>query len=308
MTIENRRLEHVSVVISSYRGSAAPLVRGLAERGIVDRFASVIVVDSGLSPDLKGLCDAAGVMLDSEPSMNLGSAGNLARRLYRASETSARWAFAVNHDGRIDYDTVAALTKIGDRLEENGEPVGAVFPRRRFPNRDNAYGAPARGVDLLWWRKGAEPTDGLTETCWSSSNAALYSLRPLRRGVLPWADFWMGWEDLAFGWALGDAGYRQFIANQVVLDDDYEYHTVRRGPIRLRLSNKPAWYEYYFARNLLFAASRTNRPLAAVAAKLATEVVLAATFRREPLHRLALLARGTLDGLKGRAGKADGIP
>ncbi len=307
MTPKNRRLEHVSVVISSYRGSAAPLVQSLAERGIVDRFASVIVVDSGPPSDLRALCDAANVMLDSEPTMNLGSAGNLARRLLRASETTARWAFAVNHDGRMDYDTVAALTKIGDCLEKRGESVGAVFPRRRFPNRNNAYGAPARGIDLLWWKR-AEPTDELSETCWSSSNAALYSLQPVRRGVLPWADFWMGWEDLAFGWALGDAGYRQFIANQVVLDDDYEFHTVRRGPIRLRLSDKPAWYEYYFARNLIFAASRTGRPLTAVAPKLATEVLLAATFRREPLRRLALLARGTLDGINGLAGKAGGVP
>jgi len=141
---------------------------------------------------------------------------------------------------------------------------------------------------------------------WASSNGALYACRPIRQGALPYGDFWMGWEDLAYGWQLEDAGFEQWVVRDAVVVDDYEYGQSRVGPVELNLSQKPNWYSYYVARNLLLTARRSHRPLAirgALVARVVAECLAATTVRSERREKLRLLLKGAIDGTLGRAGK-----
>ena len=137
---------------------------------------------------------------------------------------------------------------------------------------------------------------------WASSNGALYSLDRIREGHEPWADFWLGWEDLAYGWLLGDLGFEQWVVTSAVFTDDYEYRTAAG----VTVTDKPSWYSYYHARNLILATRRTKSGLVTggvVAARIALEVGVALLLREHKVDRVRLLALGALDGVLGKAGK-----
>src|SRR5258705_378287 len=73
------------------------------------RFASVLVVDSigtgrfQQALEQEGLADLVSYRCFSH---NLGSAGNFAQRLTLASEASADFAYAVNHDGDVRAEAI----------------------------------------------------------------------------------------------------------------------------------------------------------------------------------------------------------
>ena len=85
---------------------------------------------------------------------------------------------------------------------------------------------------------------------WSSSNGALYKLKPIREGIAPNANLWMGWEDYLYGLDLRKAGYEQFLVSNAICEDNYEFTERRIGFKKIMVSAKPAWYHYYRTRNL----------------------------------------------------------
>jgi GT2 family glycosyltransferase len=295
------------VAVSAFRSDAAVLAlleRIFAEGGT--RAAAVIVVDSlGDGGLARAIADRGWPVRYENAAVNLGSAGNLARRLQLASEVhGARWCFAVNHDGAFDRGMVEKLVGRG----EQGKRVGAVFPRRVMTDRGNCVLRPHRHV-FATPRFG--PDDSLPqEVAWDSSNGALYALQPIRQGLLPWADLWMGWEDLAFGWLLRRHGWTQLYSPDAEIHDNYEYARVSLFGRQLFITRKPAWYAYYVIRNLLLIIRRTDGGWAAwrfFATRLARELLFTLLFRSEKRRRLRLLWRGLTDGLSGVTGQGRGL-
>ena len=232
---------------------------------------------------------------------NLGSAGNLARRLEIGADLGADYLFAINHDGDLRFDVVETLlTRAGET------PCAALYPLSELaPGVYDLTGLqpfPTRPVR----RRGDQlPDQGLVEVSWSCSNGALYSLAPVRAGLRPPTGLWHGQEDLAWGLMLGRAGHRQFVDLSARIEMRYEMRPVSvLGRSRL-VSDKEAWLSYYFARNLLLVALwYVPRPSFVLRAIVRLGVEIAATLAVRPAkaRRLRLLAQGVLDGLMRRTG------
>jgi GT2 family glycosyltransferase len=300
--LNDAALSQVCLAVSSYRNDVEVLALLERVKAGPGRFASILLVDSlgsGRMPDelaSRGWTDVRYVTFER----NLGSAGNLAERLRLAAESGASWVYTVNHDGGADPNAIARLVEIGASA---GPRIGAVYPLRRMIHRGDTYDVTGcYRVPLRSVRVKRRPAGGTRDAYWSSSNGALYALAPIREGLLPWADLWMGYEDLGYGWLLRQEGYRQLLALDVEIPDGYEY----RRQQGLWLTRKPSWYAYYHARNFLLVARRTRQPLAAQAAVL-TRVVLelgvTAALRPNKAERLRYIAEGLIDGLAGRSGK-----
>nr|WP_294170526.1 hypothetical protein [uncultured Sphingomonas sp.] len=291
------------IAVSAFRSDASVLAlleRIFAEGGA--EAAAVIVVDSlNDGPLAHAIADRGWPVRYENAVVNLGSAGNLARRLQLAGEVpGARWCFALNHDGMFSREFVEKLADYGERAER----VGAVFPRRIMTDRGNSVLRPHRHV-FATPRFGASD-DPPREVAWDSSNGALYALAPIRQGLLPWAELWMGWEDLAFGWQLEKHGWRQLYCADAEYLDDYEYARVSLWGRQLFITRKPAWYAYYVVRNLLLIIRRTGGGPAAwrfFAERFGRELLFTLLFRSEKRRRLRLLWRGLADGLRGAAGQ-----
>lgn len=294
----------VVIAISAFRSD--PSIVSLLEKLFApgeQAFGQVIVVDSLGDGALEATIARAGwAVLYHNADRNLGSAGNLALRLRLAAQTDADWCFAINHDGSIDRDMIRALVAKG-----SSEPrVGAVFPKRVFTDRGHTVFAPHRSVFAMPRVARRSRNRMSDEVAWDSSNGALYALRPIREGVVPWGDLWMGWEDLAFGWCLSNASWRQLRCDAVEFADNYEYEQVRLFGKPFYIARKPSWYAYYVIRNLMLFARRSRsgaRGWRLVGSRLCREVVLTLLYRTEKMHRLRLLGRGFLDGLAGVTGK-----
>jgi hypothetical protein len=293
------------LAISSFRydASVLALLDRAAADGALDLFSRIVVVDSvGTGKMAELLATRFGDRVEYHcAERNIGSAGNLALRLQLAARGEEDVVYAVNHDGSVEQSTVRTLLGAAATLGS----FGAIYPLRRMTARGRAgyditgswsYLSPMRTV-------ATPPAERLLPVWWSSSNPALYALEPVREGLLPWADLWMGWEDLGYGWLLAERGYAQFIATTAITDDGYELRPLAGGVAHV--SDKPTWYAYYYSRNLVLIARRTHRPAAAAAlvARMALEVGVTVTVRKNRRKRLGYLARGLADGLRGRAGK-----
>lgn len=294
----------VCLAVSSFRNDRE--VAALLEevRSPEYPFSQVIVVDSlgtGAIPRLIAERGWDNVTYRSY-DFNLGSAGNLCERLRLAARTEADYVLAVNHDGLIDPKVVATLLRSASGLDR----VGALYPLRYVSARgqfdltgQQALPLPARLVSR-------PPAAELVEVHWSSSNGALYSLTPTRRGVRPWAGVWHGWEDLEYGWALGRHGYRQFIVTGAVVADNYEHVERRAGGKRLFVTDKPAWLAYYQVRNLILATRRHRASwpyYGVVAGRVLLECGLTAVFRSDKARRYRFVLQGVIDGLRNKGGK-----
>jgi hypothetical protein len=292
----------VSVVlaVSSFRNDDAVLALLERAHAAPHPFRAILVVDSlgtGRIPAAilgRGWTDTTYRSVDR----NLGSAGNLQLRLELAAATGADWVYAVNHDAALVPETVAALLAVA----EANPDLGAVYPLRRRPGRGGTYDLTGTRRFPLRYRGVKERPTGLLPAWWGSSNGTLYALRPVRGGLVPWGDLWMGWEDLLYGWNLAEHGYRQVIATDAVFDDPYEY----KRAAGVLITDKPSWYAYYFARNLILASGRTRLPpriAAELAVRIAGEFAVSATLRSKRRERLRLLAAGVRDGLRNKTGK-----
>lgn len=305
--VELEPLSRIAITISAYRSDDSVLSLLERLRSSPARFGALIIVDSMGSGRIAHALEQQPLPYPAHyfsAETNLGSAGNLAERLRLAGETSCAWAYCVNHDGDPKPERIAELLQVAERESSSApKPVGAVYPLRRLVNRDRAYDVTGRfRVPVTAVRTRRPPQAETLPVHWSSSNGALYSLAPVRRGLLPWADLWMGYEDLGYGWLLERNGYRQLLASTVVVDDGYEYSR----QAALWVTKKPAWYAYYYARNFLLVTRRTRQPglaSAAVWARVLCEYGAIALFRDEKAQRLTLLSQGILDAVRGRAGK-----
>jgi GT2 family glycosyltransferase len=296
-------LSSVCVAISSFKNDEAVLE--LIERltaGDV-RYTGILVVDSlgtGAFPRLLRERGLEGRVEYHCVERNLGSAGNLALRLELAARTGARYVYAVNHDGDGNAQAIAQLRQLAEKL---GPRLGALYPLRQMSSRGGAFDVTGHyRFPFTAVRVDRAPSPEVSPVYWSSSNGALYSLEPARQGLLPYADLWMGYEDLGYGWLLHEHGYSQFRANQVQLKDGYEYQK-RAG---VWVTDKPAWYAYYFARNLPTVARRTHQPLPVQGLALARVVLeLGATvaFRKRKLARLSATVQGLKDAYLEKMGK-----
>ncbi len=296
----------VCVVVSAFRSDAA--VTGLLDAMASDPsrpFERCFVVDSLGSGAIAEHTRARGydfVTVEDHPT-NLGSAGNLARRLSLAAAQGFDFAFALNHDGRWDAALLGQLVEFAKACEPS--TLGAVYPLHRFPKLGDRVEYSCRSP-LPISKRGPMPTEAVWDVYWSSSNAALYALGPVRAGLVPFAELWMGWEDLAYGWLLHQHGFRQYVLTQAVFDDDYEFRQAAVGPVPVGVSDKPAWYAYYIGRNLLLSAQRTKLSLpvhAGIAIRILAEYGLTLAVRPNKLARLKLLSQGLLDGVRGKSGK-----
>jgi GT2 family glycosyltransferase len=296
----------VCLTISSYRfdDSVAALLEKAAP--LVPRlFSRVIVVDSLGTSRIPSLIRERGwdFVEYHSADTNLGSAGNLARRLELAAATDADFAYALNHDGEIFEGTVTRLVAGASRVER----IGAAYPLRVLANKGGRYDVTGTFRLLLPTRSRKEtpPTD-LFDTYWGSSNGTLYSLAPIRQGLKPWADLWMGWEDLGYGWLLANHGFRQVIVRDAVFEDSYEFRDLGGAGLRAQVTQKATWYAYYNARNLILIGKRL-RPAwdvgASFACRIALECATTALFRSQKRERFRLMARGVWDGLLGRTGQ-----
>jgi GT2 family glycosyltransferase len=296
----------VVLAISSFRDDDA-LERLLehVESSCPSLFAGVIVVDSLPTGKLARTIQQRGWDFVDYRGFadNLGSAGNLAQRLQIAAETGAKYVYAINHDGLLESSVVATLMAEAEAAER----VGAVYPLRRITQHQDRYDLTGlRRIPRPFTGKEAPPSDSTTDVFWGSSNGALYALEPVRNGLLPWADLWMGWEDLGYGLLLHERGYRQFVVTRAVLEDGYEYAPRRVGPATVRLSEKPIWYTYYRARNLVLVARRARLGVSGslgMACRVAVDIVPAVLMRNRKRQRFALFMQGLYDGLRGTSGK-----
>ena len=271
-------------------------------------FDLVLIVDSHGDGSVQKYIESAGLApgvkyYDSEE--NLGAAGNLAKRLRWAAEAGGDLLFAINADGHFDS---AAVEKLLDYARESD--CGAVYPARRLADDCFEF----TGTLRFPWRsvrrsENELPDEEPVRVFWSSSNGAVYSLKPTVEGILPPVGLWHGWEDLAYGLLLERAGYRQGLLTSVRVESRYEVRSVG-GEARVTgpygyVSDKPAWLAYYTSRNLLLIATRVvPRPVNVVAAtaRILIEILVTLMHRNRKSERLRYLIRGILDGLRGRQG------
>lgn len=270
----------------------------------VPRFAAVVVVDSLSDGRLAADIARTGWPVQYEnAAVNLGAAGNLARRLELAAREDADWCFAVNHDGMVDAKLILRLATAAAALPR----VGAVYARRTLIDRDNSSFAPITSIFGTPTHSAAgEDLAQDVEVAWDSSNGALYGLAPVRAGTRVWTELWHGWEDLAYGWQLHNDGWKQYRVAGADYLDDYEYERVRLFGCSFHIARKPLWYAYYLVRNLVLIVRATKagaRGWLFIANRLAREIAFTLLFRREKVRRLSTLARGLMDGLAGRTGR-----
>jgi GT2 family glycosyltransferase len=270
-------------------------------------FAKIIVVDSmGTGRIPRWLADQERDDVEYHSfDENLGSAGNLHQRLRLAAQTEASYCYGINHDGEVDLQVVETL-----RQHATAHPsVGVVYPLRFRPNRGGAWDRSGKHRFALPFTGSRERPDAshlLEEVTWASSNGALYALAPVRAGINVWIELWHGWEDLEYGMRLKQKGYKQLRCMDAVFVDHYEYREFKVLGRSFFISDKPAWYVYYFARNLIAATKRNNPDplsLSILTLRLAQEALVTAALRRDKQQRAELLLRGIVDGIRGKMGK-----
>jgi rhamnosyltransferase len=297
----------VCLAISAYRSDES-ILRLLEQAMSIAEppFQHVLVVDSLGSGRIPETIEARGwqerVEYRSYPT-NLGSAGNLWKRLQLPCEQGFDFVYAINHDGLIDPELIAKLLAQAQRMTK----PGAVYPLRRYTRRGGGFdytGLTRLPIPAIVLQR--RPEKPLLKVFWASSNGALYSTQPVREGLRILDELWLGWEDLAWGWSLEDSGFEQVVVTSAVLDDDYEYVEQKVGPVRRVTSEKPVWYSYYVVRNLLLASRATKQAIdvrVMVGLRFALEIGGSVVFRNRKSERLKLLVHGIVDGLRGRAGK-----
>lgn len=302
--MSNPSLARVVVAISAYRSDAqilALLTRIFTDGG--SGFAAVIVVDSLSDGALaRQIAQMEWSVLYENANINLGSAGNLARRLELAADFDADWCFCINHDGMFDRDLIAALAARAVRESR----VGAVYPRRAFLDRANGSLKPATSffATVSHAAEGEDSED--VEVAWDSSNGALYGLAPVRSGIAVWKDLWQGWEDLAYGYQLRKGGWSSYRLTSVAFIDDYEYQPVHLLNYKFFITRKPPWQAYYLIRNIVLVVNRSGAGFGGwkfIIHRLSREVVFTLLFRKQKRLRLTNLFKGLRDGLAGVTGQ-----
>lgn len=299
-------LSSVALAISSYRSDEA--VIALLKQVVADAecpFGAVIVVDSiGSGRIHQEIAAGKWPVHYVNAEQNLGSAGNLDRRLKMAADLKLKWCLAVNHDGRIDPDQVSALLMHAESMPR----VGAAYPQLVFERAGGKLDRPRLSFHSYGFLHNPQPVarDKPIEVVWSSSNGALYNLDAIRSGIDAWPELWMGYEDMAIGWELNRNGWTQLVCPDVQLVDNYEYSPVVFLGRTIHLAKKPLWYTYYHVRNLLLIAKKSRGQAVTVFGtiiRMFIDIFLIIAFRENKISRLKLILSGLSAGIRGRTGK-----
>ena len=238
----------VGIAISNYKSNqeVIDLVNRINdEKWLIE---GIMIVDSeGDGKILENLSDNVSKnILYHNFDYNLGSAGNLSKRLVLSSKLEWDFVLALNHDALLEKSTFEQLI-----LYMGLDNIGALYPLRYYHAKGFYDFSGTKEVGP--WRSfgpSKKPDKALIPHIWSSSNGALYNLKPVRSGIIPREEFWMGWEDYLYGLDLKKAGYQQYLVSNAVCDDNYEFEERKIGPIKIKMSAKPTWYHYYRTRNL----------------------------------------------------------
>lgn len=298
--------ENVAVAVSAFRSDAA--VVALLEAIFSDphpEVGVVLVVDSlGTGAIARSIDANAWPVLYENSSSNLGSAGNLARRMALARNSGASWCLCLNHDANWSAERLTAMLAVA-RSEER---VGAVYPVLDHSPRQPPWEDGRRNFEpSVRERLPARPTGTESrEVLWSSSNGALYATAPLKEGLRPLAELWMGYEDLAYGIALSLRGWKQLMCREAVLANIFDYRSERLFGRVVHVPDKPAWYAYYDLRNLLLIRRRYGRAgvgLGSVFMKFIRSGLRILFLENCKVDRLSCLLKGGVAGLVGDTGK-----
>jgi GT2 family glycosyltransferase len=289
----------VWLVIASYRNDESVL--GILEQTLQDPgsgiFERILVVDSEGTGVVPRRIEERGWrnVIYRSYEHNLGSGANLCERLRLAAEGGADYAYAINHDAYFDPNVVSRLLACAASQPD----LGAIYPLGYLTNLGLYNLTGTQRLPLPARLAKSRPASPLLDVYWSTSNGALYSMDPTRRGIVPWDAMWMAWEDLEYGWRLNARGYRQVIVCDAIFRDTEEYSRDWFG----RALHKPAFRTYYFGRNLLLAVRRSrNAPIYYLVAfyRLALEAVVILLAKPAKGHRLRLLLAGAIAGLRYR--------
>jgi GT2 family glycosyltransferase len=294
------------LAIASYRNDEQVIeIVDHVYKSAPDLFERILIVDSHGTGAMPALIRERGWpnVEYRNYERNLGSGGNMAERLRIAAGAGADYAYAVNHDGHVDPGVVRALLQAAITITG----LGAAYPLGYFISVGLYNLTGTRELPLQRKLVRSVRQEPLIHVFWSSSNGALYSLEPARKGILPWDGMWMAWEDLEYGWRLFDKGYQQVIVRDAVFCDNNEYARSAVGNV----TDKPPWRSYYQIRNLILAVCRSRRrPLfyAVVFYRTLLESGLILLVRSDKWKRLRLLWLGIVDGIKGVEGQNLSLP
>ena len=268
----------------------------------------IIVIDSlGDAKFIKDLDEkVSGKIIYKNYDYNLGSAGNLSKRLLLAREQKWDFVLALNHDALVTKSTLEALKKHTDI-----ESLGALYPSKYYT--DKGFYDFSGTKEVGPWRSfgpSIKPDEDLISHIWSSSNGALYSLKPIREGIIPREELWMGWEDYLFGLDLRQAGYKQYLVCDATCDDNYEFQEKDFGIFKIKLAAKPQWYHYYRTRNLWLIAFHYHRSFIRIffvfIRTFAEAVLIAFGWERtNKFNALKLQFQGLIHGLLNQKGKKE---
>jgi GT2 family glycosyltransferase len=305
--VQKKPKARVAAAISAFR-SDQPVIdlirRIVTENWPVER---IVVVDSLGSGAIEEYITNGGLhdrVTYHNSDRNLGSAGNLRKRLELAAELQMEFVLALNHDAALDKSAFEGLLHWTCL-----DGLGALYPLRYYDMK-GIYDL--SGVSDFSFRASGTPTvpdEELVEVQWSSSNGALYSTHPFRaKGLGPNASLWMGWEDYEYGLQLRRNGYRQYIVTSARAADNYEYKKVTVAGREITVADKAPWYLYYSTRNLILT-NFYEMPHRVRAAKTVLWILLLAghvcTGADPNGRRFALSAyfSGIIDGIRNRRGK-----
>ena len=296
----------VAIAISAFRSDAAVLA--LLDAIFAEphpEVTRIIVVDSLGSGTIARHIDANRWPVIYENSRrNLGSAGNLARRIELAAQSGADWCLCLNHDANWNAERLSAMLSVA----RSRPRVGAVYPVLDHAPRERPWEDGRRSFVPSAGTRLAELPQGDTgaEVLWSSSNGALYATAPLSEGIAVMARLWMGYEDLAYGIALSQGGWQQLMCRKAILSRIFDYRSRRILGRDMHIPDKPVWYSYYNIRNLILIRWRYGAAgveIGSILGKLVQSSLRIFLLEDRKLTRLSLLYRGAVAGLIRTDGK-----
>ena len=268
----------------------------------------IIVVDSlgdGRFAKFIEINDFSDRVLYFNSDVNLGSAGNLHKRLIWATELDVEFVLALNHDAVVTHAVYLELVRTAQKLPK----FGALYPLR-FLSGKNIYDISGKSYySIKASGPKTKPSDELIEVYWSSSNGALYSTEPLSEinRISPDSSLWMGWEDYFYGLQLNKAGYGQWIVSSAETIDHYEYKSLNTPLGERVVSDKPIWYCYYDSRNLLLGSFyRVRSPVLIIFVMIRIFLgllLIPLKFKSETFLAVRFYLTGVRDGIKNISGK-----
>lgn len=296
----------VAIAISAFRSNATvtDLLRAIFSHPHPE-VGVVIVADSLGDGEISKIAEVQGWPICIENfDRNIGSAGNFARRMELAGEVGAEWCLCLNHDASWNRERLDAML----RTARSHPRVGAVYPvldhsprepRWQEGHQDFTPSSHKRLFDI--------PTDEpSSDVLWGISNFALYATAPRDEGVVVMGELWMGYEDLAYGIALNQAGWKQLCCRAAILPNAFDYVSQRFLGRAFHIPQKPAWYSYYNIRNLLLIRRRygvDGLKWMSIVRKFLQSSLRIMLLEDNKFFRIRLLCAGVLAGLAGKDGK-----